>query len=219
MSLAAFRLARTEGVGPALHRRLMARHGSAEAALDALGARACPEDAAKRELDALSRMGAHLFFLDAPDYPPLLALLEDAPLLLAALGDPAALGARCVAMVGARNASALGRRFAEDLADALAVRDITIVSGLARGIDTAAHLGALRSGRTVAAVAGGLDQPYPPENAKLQARIAAEGGGWCCPKPPSAPPRGSGTSHGATGSWRGFRSASWWWKRRCNRAR
>ncbi|WP_191084085.1 DNA-processing protein DprA [Roseococcus microcysteis] len=189
MSLAAFRLARTEGVGPVLHRRLMARHGSAEAALDALGPRACPRDVALREMEALERMGARLLFLGAPDYPSLLAELDDAPLLLAAQGDMAALDQRCVAMVGARNASALGRRFAEDLADALAVRDVTIVSGLARGIDTAAHLGALRSGRTVAAVAGGLDHPYPPENAKLQARIAAEGGLVLSEAPLGAAPR------------------------------
>ncbi|MCU0888276.1 MAG: DNA-processing protein DprA [Rubritepida sp.] len=159
-----------------MHRRLLARHGSAEAALDALGARAFPRDAARREMDALARMGAHLLFHGAPGYPPLLALIEDAPLLLAAQGDLAALAPRGVAIVGARNASALGRRFAEDLADALAVRDVVVVSGLARGIDAAAHEGALRSGRTIAAIAGGLDRPYPRENAKLQARIAAEGG-------------------------------------------
>ncbi|MCU0945203.1 MAG: DNA-protecting protein DprA, partial [Rubritepida sp.] len=79
---ALFRLARTEGVGAAMHRRLLARHGSAEAALDALGARAFPRDAARREMDALARMGAHLLFHGAPGYPPLLALIEDAPLLL-----------------------------------------------------------------------------------------------------------------------------------------
>lgn len=92
------------------------------------------------------------------------------------LGDADALAPRAVAVVGARNASAAGRRFAEEFAEALAKAGIVVVSGLARGIDAAAHLGALRTGRTVAAVAGGLDQPYPPENAALQARIAAEGG-------------------------------------------
>ena len=101
---------------------------------------------------------------------------EDAPPVLALLGDPAALAPRAVALVGARNASAAGRRIAEDLAEALAAEGLAVVSGLARGIDAAAHLGALRRGRTIACVAGGLDQPYPPENAGLQARIAAEGG-------------------------------------------
>lgn len=175
-ALARLRLARTEGVGRVLHRRLLARHGSAEAALDALGGRAYPRDAALREMAGLEAMGARLLFLGGPAYPPLLALLEDAPLVLAAQGDLAALGRRGVAVVGARNASGTGRRFAEDLGDALAVRDICVISGLARGIDTAAHLGALRSGTTAAVVAGGLDRPYPHENAPLQARIAAEGG-------------------------------------------
>ncbi len=173
---ALFRLARTEGVGPALHRRLLARHGGPEAALEALGPRAFPRDSARREMEALARRGAHLLFFGHAPYPPLLALLEDAPLLLAAEGDLAALDAPAVALVGARNASALGRRFAEDLADALAARGVAVVSGLARGIDGAAHEGALRSGRTIAAIAGGLDRPYPPEHAKLQARIVAEGG-------------------------------------------
>jgi DNA processing protein len=81
-----------------------------------------------------------------------------------------------VAVVGARNASAAGRRIAGELAEALAAHGLVVVSGMARGIDSAAHQGAMRKGRTVAVVAGGLDQPYPPENAGLQARIAAEGG-------------------------------------------
>jgi len=147
-----------------------------EAALEALGPRAWPRDSAMREMEALDAMRARLIFRDDPDYPPLLALLEDAPLVLAAQGDLRALTLRGVALVGARNASAIARRFAEDLADGLAVRDICVVSGLARGIDAAAHIGALRSGTTIAAIAGGLDRPYPRENAALQARIAAEGG-------------------------------------------
>lgn len=176
MSLARLRLARTEGVGPTLHRRLLARHGSAEAALGALGPRAFPRDAALREMETLDAMGARLIFQDDPDYPPLLALTEDAPLVLAAQGSLAPLRLRGVGLVGARNASAMARRFAEDLADALAVRGIAVISGLARGIDAAAHAGALRSGTTIAAIAGGLDRPYPRENAPLQARIVAEGG-------------------------------------------
>ena len=147
-----------------------------EAALAALGPRAWPRDSAMREMEALDAMRAKLIFRNDPDYPQLLALLEDAPLVLAAQGDLRALTLRGVALVGARNASAIARRFAEDLADGLAVRDICVVSGLARGIDAAAHTGALRSGSTIAAIAGGLDRPYPRENAALQARIAAEGG-------------------------------------------
>ena len=186
-TLARLRLARTEGIGPLTYRRLLARHGTADAAMAALPAYAArrgsafappPEDAARREMEALARLGGRFVFVGAPDYPPLLDLAEDAPPALAVLGDPAALAGRAVALVGARNASAAGRRIAEELAEALARAGLVVVSGLARGVDAAAHLGALRAegGRTVAAVAGGLDQPYPPEHAALQARIAAEGG-------------------------------------------
>jgi DNA processing protein len=95
--------------------------------------------------------------------------------VLAVLGDVTALSAPQVAIVGARNASAGGRRIAGELAEALAAAGLVVTSGLARGIDAAAHEGALRRGRTVAAVAGGIDVPYPPEHAQLQARIAAGG--------------------------------------------
>ena len=175
-ALTLLRLARTEGVGRGMHRKLLARHGSAEAALEALGKRAWSRDAAMREMAALEALGARLLFLGERGYPELLTQTEDAPLVLAAHGSLDALRLRGVGIVGARNASGTGRRFAEDLADALAVRDICVVSGLARGIDAAAHVGALRSGTTIAAIAGGLDRPYPRENTELQARIVAEGG-------------------------------------------
>ena len=96
------------------------------------------------------------------------------PPLIAVLGDPALLASRAVALVGGRNASANGQRMAENLAAELA-RSLVVVSGLARGIDAAAHTGALQTGRTIAAVAGGLDMPYPPEHADLQRRIAEVG--------------------------------------------
>jgi DNA processing protein len=183
--LARLRLARTDSIGPVTFRRLLARHGTALAALAALpgiaarrGTRIalCPEADALREMAALHRLGGRFLFTGEAPYPPLLDLAEDAPPVLAVLGDPAALAGRAVALVGARNASAAGRRLAEELAEQLAAAGLVVVSGLARGIDAAAHLGALRRGRTVAAVAGGLDQPYPPDHAKLQDRIAAEGG-------------------------------------------
>ena len=176
------RLARTEGIGAQTYLRLLRRFGSARAALDALprygrGTLAPPPmGAVEREMAALAKLGGRFLFLGAPGYPALLGMLHDPPPVLALLGDPAALAPRAVALVGARNASAAGRRIAEGLAESLAGAGLTVVSGLARGIDAAAHLGALRAGRTGAAVAGGLDQPYPPENAALQARIAAEGG-------------------------------------------
>jgi DNA processing protein len=181
-----FRLARTEGVGPITYRRLMRRYGSAAAALDALpmlaraGGRDAPPPspqpaAAAREIDRLAQIGAHLRFVDTDGYPPLLGLLEDAPPVIAVQGDAGLLDRRAVALVGGRNASANGQRFAETLAGELAAAEVVVVSGLARGIDAAAHLGALPARRTVAVIAGGLDCPYPPENTDLQRRIAEAG--------------------------------------------
>jgi DNA processing protein len=181
-ALACLRLARTEGVGAQTYRRLLDRFLRAEAALDALPSFSkgrlmpFPAGEAEREWEAVARLGGRFLFIGQPGYPALLAELADPPPVLAMLGHPAALDGSAVAIVGARNASAGGRRIAEELAEALARAGQVVVSGAARGIDAAAHLGALRGGRTVAAVAGGLDQPYPPEHGPLQARIAAEGG-------------------------------------------
>ncbi|MCQ8242405.1 DNA-processing protein DprA [Rhizosaccharibacter radicis] len=184
--LGALRLSRCEGVGPVTFRRLMQRFPTAEEAIDALpelarrGGRdrglaiASPGDA-ERELDALEQAGGRLLLLGGPDYPPLLAQLPDAPPVLSVLGDPAVLRRRGVAIVGARNASAAGMRMAEMLAADLAAAGLVVVSGLARGIDGAAHRATLPFGPTVAAIAGGLDQPYPPEHAGLQNEIAARG--------------------------------------------
>jgi DNA processing protein len=169
------RLARTEGVGPVTYRRLMARFaGDAAEALAALpelakaGGRAAPPHspplkAVARERARLTQMGGCLLFIGDP--PPVLSVL----------GDVAALRGRAVGVVGARNASANGQKMAEALGADLAAQGLVVVSGMARGIDAAAHAGALHVGRTVAAVAGGLDQPYPPDHADLQARIAARG--------------------------------------------
>jgi len=186
------RLARADGVGPVAYRRLLRRYRSPAAALTALpelaraGGRAEPPaipsaSDAERELDGLARLGGRLLVLDQPDYPPLLALLDDAPPVLFVLGDPAVLVRRAVALVGGRNASANGLRIAESLAAELAAAGLVVVSGLARGIDAAAHEGALGAradgvtALTAAVVAGGLDQPYPPEHADLQRRIAESG--------------------------------------------
>src|SRR5208337_3022815 len=180
------RLVRAEGVGPVVYRRLMKRYRTAAAALDALpglaraGGRTAPTriptpDEASRELAALAKLGAKLLFLDQPDYPPLLALLDDAPPMIAVLGDTGLLAKRAVALVGGRNASVNGTRIAEALGADLARTGLAVVSGLARGIDAAAHTGAMRDGRTVGVVAGGIDVPYPPGNGDMHARIAAEG--------------------------------------------
>jgi DNA processing protein len=184
--LGRIRLARTSGVGPVTYRRLLARYPTAAEAIDALPAlsraggrseplRAIPAADAERELARLDKLGGQMLLLDDTHYPGMLALLEDAPPLLSILGDPACFAERIVGLVGARNASANGQRMAELLAADLATQGVVVASGLARGIDTAAHTGAMHTGRTVAAVAGGLDVPYPPENAALQARIAANG--------------------------------------------
>ncbi|WP_291296926.1 DNA-processing protein DprA [Elioraea sp.] len=181
--LARLRLARAEGLGPATVRALIARAGSAQAAIEALPRLArgravslpCPS-AIAREEEALAAIGARLILDTDPLYPQALAMTYDAPLALAVAGDHALLSRRSVAIVGARNASAGARIIAERLAKDLAEAGIAVVSGLARGVDTAAHEGALAAGGiTLAAVAGGLDRPYPPQNAALQARIAASG--------------------------------------------
>lgn len=180
------RLARTEGVGPVTFRRMLARFGNAARALEALprlakaGGRAEPpvipaRETAERELEDIKKLGARMVMPGDPDYPPLLALLDDAPPVLLVLGDVRCLAGRSVALVGGRNASANGQRIAEDLGAGLGEAGIAVVSGMARGIDGAAHRGALSAGCTVAVVAGGLDVPYPPEHADLQRQIAASG--------------------------------------------
>ena len=180
------RLSRAEGVGPFLYRRLLRQYGAAAAALDALpglaragGRRAAPRIPtprdAEREHQRLTQIGATLLFLDTPGYPALLGLIDDAPPVLAVLGRPEALDRPAVAIVGGRNASANARRHAEALAADLAKTGLVVVSGMARGVDSAAHTGALHTGITVACVAGGVDVVYPPENADLQRRVAETG--------------------------------------------
>ena len=180
------RLARSEGVGPVTYRKLLARFGSAAAALDALpqiartAGRPKPPavptpDTIAHEIEAVTKFGAQFIFIDTDAYPPLLAELPDAPPVLMVQGDAALLSVRAIALVGSRNASANGQRLAGQIAADLAAQNIVVISGLARGIDAAAHRGALTRGTTIACVAGGLDVPYPEENAALQAEIAAAG--------------------------------------------
>jgi len=179
------RLIRSENVGPVTFYQLLRRFGSASAALEKLpelanrgGRRApltlFPRAQAERELADLARVGATLLAWGEPDYPPALAAVDDAPPLLAVRGDPALLGRRAIAVVGARNASANGRRLARDMASELGRNGFVVTSGLARGIDAAAHLGALASG-TIAVLAGGVDVVYPPENQELYEAIVEHG--------------------------------------------
>ena len=182
--LAALRLIRTPRVGSVTFVQLMARFGSAAAALDALpdlalrgGGRAPavpPPAQAEREMAVSAGLGATLVFLGEPGYPPLLAEADGAPPVLAVKGRAELLERPTVAMVGARNASAAARRLGRELAGELGREGWLVVSGLARGIDTAAHEGSLRTG-TVGVIASGLDIAWPPENAALQARIGEEG--------------------------------------------
>ena len=188
--LAWLRLIRSENVGPVVFRQLLDRFGSPAAALSALpevaaragGTRAggkrrirvCSQADAEAEMTATMRAGASLLAWCEPAYPALLRELEDAPPLLIFLGDAAALSAPAVGIVGARNASANGRRFAQGLAAEIAEAGYAVVSGMARGIDTAAHLGALPR-PSVAVLAGGVDVVYPPENDRLHRDLQEKG--------------------------------------------
>jgi DNA processing protein len=179
------RLIRTDNVGPITYFQLLGHFGSATAALQALpdlarrGGRARPPRIpsiaeADAEIAMAAKRGARLIAAGEPAYPAVLAAVSDAPPVLYVLGRGEPLLQRAVAIVGARNASANGIRFARQLASDLGAAGLVIVSGLARGIDTAAHQGALATG-TVAVMAGGLDVVYPPENDRLHAEIAERG--------------------------------------------
>ena len=183
--LAWLRLSRSENVGPVTFRDLLNQFGGAEAALDALpdlsrrggrkqSVRVCGSAEAERELAAAEAAGARLTAIDEPGYPPLLAVIETPPPLIYLCGRFELVDQPTVAIVGARDASAAGRKFAAMIARDLGRAGVIVASGLARGIDTAAHEGALATG-TIAVVAGGIDIAYPPENAQLQQRIGREG--------------------------------------------
>jgi DNA processing protein len=180
------RLARSRNVGPASFRRLIARYGSAERAVAALpdlaargGARSyslCSEAQARREMAAAEAAGARMLVLGRPGYPAMLAHIPDPPPYLWARGRVSLAASAAVGVVGARNASAIGLRMAHSMAAELGEAGWVTVSGLARGVDAAAHEGALTApAGTIAVVAGGVDVVYPPENADLTARIADQG--------------------------------------------
>lgn len=179
------RLARSEGVGPITCGRLLALHGTVAAVLKDLQRQPSADGRPRRvparaevmdELSALDELAGHLLTKASTRYPSFLGGLADAPPVLSVRGDPELLHGPAVAIVGARNASANGRVFARRLAQELASAGMVVVSGLARGIDTAAHEGALAAdGATVAVIATGVDLAYPPENAALMEQIAARG--------------------------------------------
>jgi len=184
--LAWLRLARSRGLGATLFFRLIERFGKAEAVLKALprlerelagkGVALATEKAVQAEIEALEGLGGTHLFAGDPAYPTALCNIADPPPVLTLLGRGELLEQRAVAVVGARNASGNGRFLATSIARELSQRDITVVSGLARGIDTAAHQGGLEGpGATIAVLGAGIDIVYPPENAELHARIASEG--------------------------------------------
>ena len=179
------RLSQSENVGPATFRQLIARYGSAADAIEALPVlstkgglsrplRIYSSEAAEADLERAFELGASFVVAGEPGYPPLLYHIANAPPLLCVKGNLALSELQPVAIVGARNASAGGLKFARQLAAELSEEGFIVVSGLARGIDTAAHE-ATPNGRTVAVIAGGIDNVYPPENVELQNLIARNG--------------------------------------------
>ncbi|MCU1386513.1 MAG: processing protein DprA [Acidobacteria bacterium] len=178
------RLSRTENVGPVTFQNLIARFGSASAALEEIPRMAKrgggksfvlpdPRDA-EEETEKLAALGGRMIAACEPDYPRGLAAMDVPPPLISVLGHPHLLKKEMVAIVGARNASALARKFSDTLARDLGFAGLVVVSGLARGIDAAAHEAALAVG-TVAVVAGGVDIIYPPENDRLYAAVRNQG--------------------------------------------
>ncbi len=179
------RLSRTIGVGPVTFRDLLRRYGSASNALAELprlarrGGRIKPlsmpsREMAEAEMDALDQMGGTMLAACDPSYPRLLAAIDPPPPILSVLGDPTLFAQKTCAIVGSRNASAIGMRFARQIAGELGQAGILVISGLARGIDGAAHSGSLESG-TVAVVAGGVDHVYPAQHAELRQAILERG--------------------------------------------
>ena len=178
------RLVRSPGIGPVTFRQLLRRFGSAGAALEAVpdlarrgggkAPRLFERSEAEREIARVEKFGAKYLVLGQGLYPRLLAEAEDAPPLLIAKGNLGLLDRMAVAIVGARNASAAACQFARGLAHDLGQQELVVVSGLARGIDSAAHDGALESG-TIAVIAGGIDIFYPPENEDRQQTLFQRG--------------------------------------------
>lgn len=191
------RLLRTPGIGPVTFRQLIMRFGTPRAALAAVpdlarrgGGKApalATREQAEREISTVEKFGARFLAIGQGLYPRLLAELEDAPPLLIAKGNLNLLDRQAVAIVGARNASAAACRFARGLAHDLGQNDLLVVSGLARGIDSAAHDGAMESG-TIAVIAGGIDVFYPPENEERQETLY-ERGLVLAEMPPGTEPR------------------------------
>ncbi|RUO99333.1 DNA-processing protein DprA [Hyphomicrobium sp.] len=196
--LACLRLIRSENVGPVTFRDLVSYYGGAAKALEILPTlsarggsgrpiRICRQSDAERELETARRLGAVPLFAVERQYPAVLADIDAPPPMIYVKGNQELLRRPAVAIVGSRQCSAAGVQLTKLFATQLAEAGFVIVSGLARGIDRAAHEASFAGG-TVAVVAGGIDWVYPPEHAELQARIGAEG---CLvsERPPGLQPR------------------------------
>lgn len=181
-AFARIRLLRSPNIGPATYTRLIARMGSGVAAIEALpdlagrggkSYRAAPTGTIEAEIDKCIAAGARYLFHDSPEYPALLAKMVGAPPILTIRGNAGLAMRPCVAIVGARNASAAAMQLARHFASGLSRAGYVVVSGLARGIDGAAHRGAFP--QTIGVIASGIDVSYPPEHAEMQEKIAQEG--------------------------------------------
>ncbi|MEO1048943.1 MAG: DNA-processing protein DprA, partial [Pseudomonadota bacterium] len=195
-AFARIRLLRSPNIGPVSYRALLARFGTAEAAIEALpdlGSRGktpykpAMSDSIEAEIEGVIAAGARYLFHDQDDYPMLLGEIESAPPILMCRGDLTLANQPCVAMVGARNASAASVKLARDWAGELSQNGFCVVSGLARGIDGACHEGAFP--RTIGVIASGIDIAYPPQHSDLQEQIAGEGL-LLAEQPPGTEPRG-----------------------------
>jgi len=196
-AFARIRLLRSPNVGPVSYAQLLRRFGNAQAALEALpdlasrgrrDYRPAPREGIEDEVAGTRHAGARYLFHDSPDYPASLGAIEGAPPILTVRGDASLASRPCLAIVGARNASAAAVKLARDFAGALAEAGFVIVSGLARGIDGAAHRGALPA--TIGVIASGIDVAYPPEHRALQDEVARHGL-LIAEQPPGTEPRGS----------------------------
>ena len=177
--IAHLRLARTKSVGPVTFRKLIEAHGTCVKALDTIldGPKARsvpPESQIEAELRQAERIGANCLFLGTKEYPAPLAATDDAPPVLYTLGNKALLSQPSIAVVGARNASASGIKLTKAIVSELSKNNIVTVSGLARGIDGAAHAASLDGG-TIACLAGGIDVIYPQEHTALYHAIRDTG--------------------------------------------
>jgi DNA processing protein len=196
-AFARIRLLRSPHVGPVTYLHLLQRFGNAITALEGLpdlgkrggrSYRPIASEKIEQEVVATRKAGAKYLFHDSPDYPALLRELESAPPILTWRGDLSLAAEPCVAIVGARNASAAAIKLSREFGAGLAAEGFAVVSGLARGIDGAAHEGSLPS--TIGVIASGIDIAYPPQHEALQQRIASEGL-LLAEQPPGTEPRGS----------------------------